>query len=370
MDCEIKIDKVSPTPVYLQIKEHLLQMIREKQLREDTMMPNVKRIAEAAGVSLRTADQAMQSLIADGMCYRRPKKGTFVRGEKPAASRKICGIWGGSDQKAIHENLLFARLYRGISQNIGAGGFEATLFFDDPERTFHLYDGVRIFDFRGLLLLDIGNYARILELAAGFPNKKFIFLNFRIRGISSAPANVYSIVNDDFGGAYRLAEHFIAGGVRKFMVFSWRLPNPDDLTYQERVRGYCQAARDYGLDFDPGEDIIECSAPESSGQEAVCYLEARKCLQKRREKPPEVIFATNDFMAGGIKRCLEDEKLSDRIRVGGYDCLYHELPRQSGFSSVEVKYDMMGSTAVQLINSDDKDHPRIIKLDPTLNIFK
>ncbi len=370
MDFEIKIDKVSSTPVYLQIKQHLLHMIEEKGLGEDAMMPNVKKVAEAAGVSLRTADQAMQALIADGMCYRRPKKGTFVRGRNhTAAPRKICGIWGNGGEQAIHGNLLFARLYRGISQCIGSRDFEATLLFDDPERSLRLYEGIDSFDFRGLLIIDIRNYERALKLASRFPDKKFVFLNYRIKGINQAPPNIYSIVNDDFGGAYRLTEYFISRGLRKFLIFSWRLPDPDDLTYRERVQGYCRAARDYGINLNPEQDIIECTDADSARQGAISYLEARKCLRMRKEELPEIIFATNDFMAEGIKRCIDDEGLGDRVRVAGYDCLFRELAIQNHFSSVEVKYDAMSGIAVDLINSDGGDFPRIIKVDPTLSVL-
>ncbi len=368
MDFEIKIDKAKQTPVYLQIKEYLINMIGENQLSEDAMMPNVKVVAEAAGVSLRTADQAMQSLIEDGICYRRPKKGTFVSGNTHRVSRIICGLWGAPTQKALHENRLFAELYRGITLSSQAQNVDANLLFGNPEQALHLYGGSKVFDFRGILVFDIKLYTEALKLAAKFPDKKFIFLNYRLKGINEAPANVYSVVNDDFGGAYRLAEHYIARGCRKFFVLSWKLPVAGDITYRERVRGYFQAARDYGLEFDPEKHLIECFDPNSNNQTTIGYLETRKYL--RNADCPEVIFATNDFMAEGIKRCVEDEQLDDKIQVSGYDCLDHELAHRKGFSSVEVKYDQMGKIAIDLITGNGKDLPRFIKIDPVLNIIK
>lgn len=74
------IDKNKPEPVYQQIKEQLLKLIRQDNLPPGTLMPSVKLVAAASGVSLRTADQAMQALVDEGICFRRPKKGTFVSG--------------------------------------------------------------------------------------------------------------------------------------------------------------------------------------------------------------------------------------------------------------------------------------------------
>lgn len=41
-------------------------------------LPGIKEIAESAGVSLKTAERALDILIKNGICFRRPKRGTFV----------------------------------------------------------------------------------------------------------------------------------------------------------------------------------------------------------------------------------------------------------------------------------------------------
>ena len=97
------IDKNKPEPVYQQIKEQLLKLIRQDNLPPGTLMPSVKLVAAASGVSLRTADQAMQALVDEGICFRRPKKGTFVSGHGLAAVKPLCGIWCTHNRNSMHQ---------------------------------------------------------------------------------------------------------------------------------------------------------------------------------------------------------------------------------------------------------------------------
>ena len=360
------IDKSKPEPVYLQIKEQLRRQIRRDNLPPGTMMPSVKMVASASGVSLRTADLAMQALVDEGICFRRPKKGTFV-GETQSVVRPLCGIWSSYTLSDMHQDLVCSQLYRGISGAAVEKQFEASMFFNDPEKTIRIYEKTDAFDFRGVLVLNARHFQRMLELARLFPDKKFVFLNYRMRKIGNLPENVHAVINNDFSGAYRLAEHFISSGLRSMALFTWKLPNPDDLTYQERLRGYCQAAADYALDFDPLANIVEASDQSPPTQSAMCYLVAKKYL--RSKHLPDIIFATNDFLADGIKRCIADEGLTGRVQVAGYDCLNPELSMRNGFSSVQVDYTGMGHTGVEILSSSGKKYMQLIQIEPKLNII-
>ncbi len=365
MNLVITIDKTRPMPVYQQIKEQLVSRIRQENLPPGALMPSIKLVAEAAGVSLRTADLAMQALVDEGFCFRRPKKGTFVADPDLFEVKPICGIWCSHDPQSTHENMVLSRLYQGISSAAVEKPLDASLIFDEPEKQIRLYDRIDSFDFRGILVLESNKFRRTLELARLFPDKKFVFLNYRMRGIESAPENVYAVVNDDFSGAYRLAERFITQGCRRIAVVSLRLPDPDDLTYQERLRGFRQAAADYSLDFDPAVDFMECSDPLSNHQR-MSYLATKKYLYSGHT--PDVIFSTNDFLADGARRCIEDEGLSAKIQSVGYDCLDPELIVQNGLSSVQVEYAEMGRTGIDILASDRTDFPKVTKIEPKLKI--
>jgi len=74
----IAIENASPDPIYRQIANQLRHLIDSSNLKEGTVLPGVDKIAILAGVGLGTAHKAVNELIKDGTCFRRPKKGTFV----------------------------------------------------------------------------------------------------------------------------------------------------------------------------------------------------------------------------------------------------------------------------------------------------
>ncbi len=72
------IRRDSAEPLYLQIRNSLLQAIRDGILRPNQRVPSERELSEIIGVSRMTVRQALQSLISEGVLYTVPGKGTFV----------------------------------------------------------------------------------------------------------------------------------------------------------------------------------------------------------------------------------------------------------------------------------------------------
>ena len=72
------ISENSEKAVYIQLKDSIKKAIISGKYPPLSKLPPVSKIATDSGVSLRTADIALQELINEGVCFRRPKKGTFV----------------------------------------------------------------------------------------------------------------------------------------------------------------------------------------------------------------------------------------------------------------------------------------------------
>ncbi len=68
----------APEPIYVQLGQQLKEHITRGKLTPGTPLPNIGTIANVAGVSIKTAERALNGLIHDGVCVRRPKKGTYV----------------------------------------------------------------------------------------------------------------------------------------------------------------------------------------------------------------------------------------------------------------------------------------------------
>ncbi len=72
-------------PLYQQLREHVLRMIRSGQLEPGGALPAERTLAEVLGVSRLTVRKAFDSLVAEGVLVRRQGAGTFVarRFEQP-----------------------------------------------------------------------------------------------------------------------------------------------------------------------------------------------------------------------------------------------------------------------------------------------
>ena len=69
---DFQITEASENTKYDQVKDSIIAAIRDGRLAPLSKLPPISQIAADAGVSLRTADLALQALIGEGYCFRRP----------------------------------------------------------------------------------------------------------------------------------------------------------------------------------------------------------------------------------------------------------------------------------------------------------
>ena len=76
------IDKKSPIPVYFQLKNIILNKIREGEFPEGSLIPSERDLGESLGISRMTVRQALNQLVVEGVLYREKGKGTYVSKSK------------------------------------------------------------------------------------------------------------------------------------------------------------------------------------------------------------------------------------------------------------------------------------------------
>jgi len=81
-----KVDRSLPLPLHFQLRALLIEMIERGEVVSGQPLPPEKALAHRYGVSLSPIRQAILDLVKEGVLYRRPGSGTFLR-EPPRTER-------------------------------------------------------------------------------------------------------------------------------------------------------------------------------------------------------------------------------------------------------------------------------------------
>ena len=357
---QFHIEEESSLPVYIQLKNAIKAAIKAGKYPSMKALPQVTQIAEHAGVSLRTADKALQELVKDGTCFRRPKKGTYVAPVDQLKSQTVCGILGNFNPQLPGEHPFEALLYCGIMESAAVNDIQTVLLNKNSEAIIRRYDRTENFDFKGVLVLDNNsNFQEAKRLAEIFPEKRFFCLNSQREEM---PDNMYSVVNDDFTGAYNLVRYFASKNYKNFSILTLPLEN-SNITYRERIRGFVEAAKKFGLTINRQIDLKNVSQMSLQFTEA---FEVIDNMLSRKEDMPEVILCVNDRLAHGALKAVQKNKLTRKIKVAGYDALL--LFDGKEMVTVQVHYAEIGKRALSRLLQSDRGVviDKIEKIEPKL----
>ena len=72
------ISNSSSVPIYLQIKNSIIEQIMSDELVEDEMIPSIRSLARDIKISVMTIKKAYDELEKEGYIISRQGKGTFV----------------------------------------------------------------------------------------------------------------------------------------------------------------------------------------------------------------------------------------------------------------------------------------------------
>lgn len=72
------INKSTPIPLYFQLKEIILETIKEGSLKPGDLLPTEAEFESMFNISRTTVRQAMMELVKENILYRKKSKGTFV----------------------------------------------------------------------------------------------------------------------------------------------------------------------------------------------------------------------------------------------------------------------------------------------------
>lgn len=107
---QITIDKSDKIPIYLQVKNQIMDLIKRGALKVGTKMPTERELSENLGISRNTISSAYKSLEQDGVLKSYQGRGTFVAGEaepwmKQSVEDKIVKLIDLSFEEALETGI-------------------------------------------------------------------------------------------------------------------------------------------------------------------------------------------------------------------------------------------------------------------------
>ncbi|NMA19092.1 MAG: substrate-binding domain-containing protein [Lentisphaerae bacterium] len=352
------IDFSSHIPVYVQVKDQLQAEINARGLKSGDALPTLARICDMAGVSMRTAQRAVELMLKEGIGKRIGRQ--LVVGDTPLRVPDVKSIFIiASDFSLASYGSVGDLIMQGIREEV-AKEPDSEVVFAAPDfvNSLQYYlnnPGMRVC---GVLLLRCQHFDMIKNLVEQYPQVRFVQVNYYLDGIETLPENLYGVFNDDFAGGYMAAEYLLLqAGSRKPVV--WERANLDQV-YQERRRGFLAALRDHGTD---GRVFLQQPYPETQDLFSDNYNFFATLYKQATDL--DSVFCSNDLMAATASQYLEHIG-KQSIPVIGYDnYIYQPFRKQS---TVGIDFVRMGQVAVQRLRQ--KSGLRFTKLLPQLIIRK
>lgn len=243
------IEKKANRPIYVQIKDIIEDMIRNKEYKPGEPILSEHEMANKLEVSRLTVRKAYSELVKDGILRAVQGKGTFISEDVDIKSLKESTQRRNTNNKVIgivfpEITSFFPEILKGIEERATENGYSLNIMFNDSyEKEKIVIDniiensinGVILSPYRATKNYDSSHLQRLRN--AQVP---MVYLG-------KPPINVInnSVYCDDISGAYMGVEHLIKTGYKKIIYITDS--NGDKVAYDERLKGYTEAMSMYSL---------------------------------------------------------------------------------------------------------------------------
>jgi len=307
--------------------------------------PTMRDVAAAADVSLSTVSLVVNE--KPGVSHDRRERVLKVIKElnyatggrkKSAVETKIIGLLMESLSEASRSEGFYLRIVSGIEEAAYELGYQVLLHVYRP--TVDPLDSIRELmgrDVDGLIIANDGDITpNVIQNIAEASIPMVLVENFQ-----NLP--IHSVTADNFTAGRVMTEYLIQLGHRRIGA----LGGPDKYSsLRDRMRGYCIAMLENGLQLDPNLQPSPVSGNPRKG-----YVQMQKLIAL--PEPPTAVFAVSDRAAFGAMEAIKDAGLvcPDDISVVGVDDV-----RDSAYSTPPLttfgvpKYDL-GKSAVLMLHN-------------------
>jgi DNA-binding LacI/PurR family transcriptional regulator len=308
-------------PLYEQVRQQVLDYIREQDLQPGDVIPTEAELAARYGVSVGTVRRALRQLVDQEILYRQPGRGTFLTEH--------------SRQRAVRRGFLACivpYIRNPFAASVIAGAQYAA---QRANYALLLYNSYGQPDAEEeLLRQSLGSVAGIALMPVARPSlpsvlEELLHRRFPVVFADRLPTLDTTYVNyvtsDNHGGAYSAVQHLIELGHRRIALILGA-NSAVNSSLAQRAEGYRQALRDHSL---PVEEalVLEGLAtyhetvepiPLESGEREANIERLEEFLQREQ---PSAAFAINDLVAMDVWRAAERVGLAipEDLSIVGFD---------------------------------------------------
>lgn len=318
---------------YEQIKQQLRESILSGKISEDSPLPSVREIVQSAGVSLATAQRALNELKTEGFVYVKPGRGTFAAPKRFISIEKI-HIFLPSTHLSF-----FMEILSGINSALEGQPIETILHSLDTDKllwdwkTIEALDAARS-EQAGIIFIEEATGAvrdTCRKAAAAIP---FVTIEWKLE---NAPA----VVNNYRESTANAMQYLIRErGCRNIAILKGR-----DYQYNAREKlagieheaGLCGLARDQDIFY------LDTDFDAFSG-----YTAVHEILKTRKV---DAVFCANDYEAIGVIGALTEANLlaGKDVALIGYGDMTDKTTLYFPLTTVNQQLQEMGKHAVEAL---------------------
>ncbi|MHC4871276.1 MAG: LacI family DNA-binding transcriptional regulator [Planctomycetota bacterium] len=290
-------------PRSTQIYQEFIEKFESGEFVSGTYLAPEGRYAEEYGVSVGTMKNVMVRLKENGYVTRQRGHGTMVTYEPAsrATSNMIVILLERVSQS------FYSEIYSGIQDELVSNNYSPILI-ETLGETEKLHQAIKRYDSEAagfIFMPELSAAAKKCYQDLAAQSKPFIFLDRYITGV-----NAGAVVSDNISGGYLATLHMIEQGHKKIALMG----ETDVSSIQDRIRGYQNALKEEGLDFDPG---LVFSAEENTFESS---FEMTDRMLEYDSSISAVVCMRDDIAWGCIQHLTElGIDVPGQISVTGYD---------------------------------------------------
>ena len=317
-------------PKYVLVQEKIKQAIKSREI--ENKLPGERTLAKEYGYSYMTIRKAVDNLVAEGILYKLPTKGTFVADRNTAKKKtNIIGYFLDSKIIAGLTSPYYSLIFNALEKEAAKHGY-SLIYFSDVDNSNSLnhlnrVDGV---------------------IASCFPRNENIIheINDRVPLVvidnSSSDKTIPSVIIDNFNAVSDSIRYLSTLG-HKRIGFMTGLQDSD--VGKNRYEGYKNGLMSNGLDLN--EDLVyRGNYSFKSGLAGAEYFLSLKEL-------PTAIVCANDSMAIAAIRQITQHGLNvpDDISIIGFDDVEVASQINPALTTLAAPIPEMAERALDMLSS-------------------